>query len=212
MMATTHALWGLAVGAATLVLAPEHAPAALAAGLLGGAFPDLDLYAGHRKSLHFPVYYTLVAVVASGLALVTAHPFAVAAAVFLVAAAVHSVMDVFGGGLELRPWEGTSDRAVFDHWRGRWVVPRRWVPYDGAPEDLVVAVAVAVPLLFVLDGAWLSVVTGLLALSTGYALLRKPMVWAAEQLVGWLPLRVLRYVPERFLEGFEIGSDLGPAR
>lgn len=212
MMATTHALWGLAVGAVAAVVAPGHAPVVLTAGFLGGAFPDLDLYAGHRKSLHFPVYYPLVGLVVTGLAVLTAHPFVVAAAVFLVAAAVHSTMDILGGGLELRPWEATSNRAVFDHWRGVWVAPRRWVPYDGAPEDLVLAVAVAVPLLFALDGLWPSVVTAVLALSTGYALLRKPMVWAAERLVGWLPLRVLRYVPERFLVGFDYASDPGPAR
>lgn len=212
MMATTHALVGAALGALALVFAPDHAPVAVAAGLLGGAFPDFDLYSGHRKTLHFPVYYWVAALPAAGLAAAAAHPVATAAVVFLVAAALHSTMDIFGGGLELRPWEGTSDRAVFDHRRGVWVAPRRWVPYDGAPEDLALAVGVGVPLLLVLDGPWLSVVTGLLALSTGYAVLRKPLVWAAERLVGRLPLEVLRYVPERFLEGFDPGGGLGPVQ
>lgn len=212
MMATTHALFGLAVGTLTLVLAPEHAPAALLAGLLGGTFPDFDLYADHRKALHFPVYYSAAAVPAAGLAVVASHPVATATAVFIAAAALHSAMDVFGGGLELRPWEGTSDRAVFDHWRGVWVAPRRWVPYDGAPEDLVLAVIVTLPLLVVLEGVWLSVVTGLLAISTGYSILRRSMVAAAERLVQLLPLRVLQYVPNRFLEGFDHGTDVGPAQ
>ncbi len=44
--------------------APEFASIALVAGLLGGVFPDLDLYAGHRKTLHFPVFYSAVATVA----------------------------------------------------------------------------------------------------------------------------------------------------
>lgn len=210
MMATTHALAGLALGAVALTVAPEQAPAVLAAGLLGGAFPDLDLYAGHRKTLHFPTYYPLAAVPAAGVATVIGHPVSMAAAVFLAAAALHSAMDAFGGGLELRPWEGTSDRAVFDHWRGAWVPPRRWVRYDGAPEDLALAGVVGLPLLATLEGPWPALVAVLLGVSAGYVLLRKPLVRVAEALVLLLPMRALRYVPERFLEGLEPGSD-GPA-
>lgn len=203
MMATTHALVGLAVGVVTVLAAPEHAPAALVAGFLGGAFPDLDLYVGHRKTLHFPTYYSLAALASAGLAVLVSHPFVTAAAVFLVAAALHATMDVLGGGLELRPWEGTSDRAVFDHWRGTWLTPRRWIRYDGAPEDLALAGTVGIPLLAVLEGPWTTLVLGMLVLSAGYVVLRKPMVRIAESLVRLLPLQVVKYVPQRFLEGFE---------
>jgi len=41
-------------------------------------------------------------------------------------AAVHSVADMYGGGLELRPG-GNSDRAVYDHYRGTWIAPRQLV-------------------------------------------------------------------------------------
>ena len=203
MMATTHVLVGLAVGAASLLVAPEAAPLALLAGALGGLVPDLDLYAGHRKTLHYPAYGPLAALVAVGPALVLADPLVVAAAAFLAAAGLHAAMDEFGGGLELRPWLGTSDRAVFDHRAGAWRAPRRWVRYDGAPEDLALAGVVGLPLVAVLDGPWPAVVLGLLALSAGYGALRKPMVRAAERLVAVLPARVVPYVPHRFLVDLE---------
>lgn len=212
MMATTHALAGLAVGALAAWVAPAHAPAALLAGLAGGTFPDLDLYTGHRKTLHFPSYYPLSALPAVGLAAVAGHPLATAVAVFLVAAGLHSAMDVLGGGLELRPWRGTSDRAVFDHRRGVWLVPRRLVPYDGAPADLALAGVVGLPLLVLLDGPWPGVVGVILALSVGYALLRRPLVGVTEALVRATPATVLPYVPDRFHDGFEPASDAAPDR
>lgn len=203
MMATTHVLVGLAVGAVSLLVAPEAAPVALIAGALGGAAPDLDLYAGHRKTLHFPTYGPLTALAAAGLAMAVPETAVVAAATFLTAAALHAAMDEYAGGLELRPWLGTSNRAVFDHRQGDWRPPRRWVRYDGAPEDLALAGVVGFPLVAVLDGIWLTVILGLLALSGAYVVLRKPLVGIAELLVKALPGGALRYVPHRFLADIE---------
>ncbi|RLM57371.1 metal-dependent hydrolase [Halobellus sp. Atlit-31R] len=57
MMALTHALVSVAVASALLPLGPEYAtPPLLAAALLGGVLPDLDVFAAHRKTLHYPVY------------------------------------------------------------------------------------------------------------------------------------------------------------
>lgn len=196
-MATTHALVGLAIA---VLVAPDAAPAVLAAGFLGGAFPDFDLYAGHRKTLHFPVYYALLALPFGLLAAVAPGTWTLAAALFVVAAAVHSAMDAFGGGLELRPWEGTSDRAVYDHFNGRWLPPKRWVRYDGAPEDLGLAAVAAVPPILVLSGGLELVAVGALAVSAVYVLVRKPMVAVAEWLVARTPPTVLDYVPERFVQ------------
>ena len=198
-MATTHALIGLAVGALSLWVAPEHAPAALVAGLAGGVFPDLDLYAGHRKTLHFPAYYPAAAAMSIAFAAVAGHPAATALAAFLAAAAAHAAMDVLGGGLELRPWEATSELGVYDHWRGVWLAPRRWVRYDGAPEDLGLAGAVGLPLLWVLEGPWPGLVAGILAVSAVYVGLRRPLAHLAERLAAALPAAARRYVPRRFL-------------
>jgi len=203
MMATTHALAGLVLAAAVAATTGDLGMLPVAAAALGGLFPDFDLYAGHRKTLHFPVYFSLVALPAAGLAALAPTPTNLAVALFLAAAALHSASDVLGGGLELKPWLGTSDRAVYDHFRGRWLAPKRWIRYDGAPEDLAVAMALAVPSVVVFDGTVELAVLAAVAVSGVYVLLRKPMVVVAERLVEALPENVLGYVPERFVEDFQ---------
>jgi hypothetical protein len=212
MMATTHALVGVAVAVLAGALFPESAVgtslAPVGAAALGGFFPDFDLYSGHRRTLHFPVYFNVaaaVAVVAAVVAAAAVPDFALATAsvaLFLVAAGVHSAMDAVGGGLELKPWRGESDRAVYSHHHARWIPPRRWVRYDGAPEDLLVAVAFAVPVVYAVDGV---VETGVLlavGVSAVYVVIRKPMVIATQAVVDALPGRVVDRLPARFVEDF----------
>jgi hypothetical protein len=200
MMATTHVLAGIALASVALYTTPELAPVAVAAAALGGLVPDLDLYAGHRKTLHFPVYLPLVAVLAVGVAALAPGPMTVAAGYFLLAAAVHSIMDAYGGGLELRPWLGTSNRAVYDHFNGRWISPRRGVRYDGAPEDLALAGVLALPGLLLFEPPVPLVVGAILAVSAVYTLLRRRLVGLAEWFVDRLPETVIARVPERFVE------------
>lgn len=209
MMATTHALAGALVGAAVALAVPELAPAVLVAGFVGGLFPDADIYAGHRKTLHFPVYYSLAAVAAAA-ATVAWPVYGTLALVFLAAAALHSVMDVFGGGLELRPWEATSDRAVFEHYRGVWHAPRRWIRYDGSPEDAALGALLAAPSLAVAQrtvtgslAGGLTVESLLLAavgVSLAWVAVRRVVPDLAVAVVGLVPASVRGYVPERFVE------------
>ena len=199
-MATTHLLAGVAVAAGVALVAPEFASLAFVAGAFGGLIPDLDLYAGHRKTLHFPVYYPVAALGAALGAAVTPSPWTVGLAVGLAAAALHSVMDVAGGGLELRPWLARSERAVYDHYRDRWIRPRRWIRYDGAPEDLALAFVLGAPGYVVFGTPLDALVLGVLGISTIYVAIRKPLVAIAVWLVPRLPDVVLEYVPERFLE------------
>ncbi|MBB6646538.1 metal-dependent hydrolase [Halobellus ruber] len=212
MMATTHALAGVALAVLVGTIFPGSAAgtslAPVAAAAVGGFFPDFDLYAGHRRTLHFPVYFNVAAAVASVgavAAAVIAPSLALAAAsaaLFLAAAGVHSAMDAVGGGLELRPWREESDRAVYSHHHGRWIRPRRWVRYDGAPEDLLVAVAFAAPVVYAVDGA---VETGVLlavGVSAVYVVVRKPMVIATQEVVDALPERIVDRLPGRFVDDF----------
>lgn len=143
MMATTHAVMGVALVA---LVFPElgYAPTAavLLAAFLGGIAPDLDMAAKHRKTLHFPVLLPVATAVA-GVALVVSGAtgsVGLALFAFLVSAALHSAIDVFGGGVESEPWKRTSNEAVYNHLLGRWHEPKRWVRYAGAPEDLLLAV------------------------------------------------------------------------
>jgi hypothetical protein len=108
-------------------------------------------------------------------------------------------MDIYGGGLELRPWEGTSERAVYDHASGEWLAPRRLVAYDGSPSDLALSAAVGLPLLVVLDGIFTAVVAGGLAVATGYVLLRRRLANLAPTVFGQVPEPLVEYVPERYL-------------
>lgn len=198
MMATTHALWGMLLALPVLAVSPELAPVAFAAGLVGGLAPDFDLYTGHRKTFHYPVYASVAAVPAFALAIVAPSAVTVALAVGLAAASLHAVGDVFGGGLELRPWEGTSERAVYSHYHDRWIRPRRLVRYDGAPEDLALAGLATLPLVAVGSGAVTVVALAFFAVSTVYVLLRKHLAAVAERLVGLVPSPMLPYVPARY--------------
>lgn len=200
MMATTHVLAGIALASVALYTTPELAPVAVAAAALGGLVPDLDLYAGHRKTLHYPVYLPALAVLAVGVAALAPTAVTIAAGYFLVAAAAHSAMDAFGGGLELRPWRGVSDRAVYDHFNGRWIRPQRWIRYDGAPEDLLLAGVLALPGLLLFEPPVPALVGAILAVSAVYTLLRRPLVGVAEWCVDQLPDTLLARIPERFVE------------
>lgn len=199
MMATTHALAGLLLGACWLGVVPEFGLVAMLAGFAGGIAPDLDLYWAHRKTLHFPVYYSVATVPALAVALAVPSAAAVAVAAFLLAAAVHSLTDVFGGGLELRPWEGTSEEGVYSHYHGRWLRPRRWVAYDGAPADLALAAVLAFPVPFVAGGPVEPLVAATVLVSIGYAAVRKRLPDLAEGLEPFVPAPVRAYVPERYL-------------
>lgn len=174
MMNTTHATMGVALASPLVVVAPELAPVAAIAGFAGGSFPDLDLLSGqHRQTLHFPVYYSGAAAVASTVALVVTTPATVAVSVFLLSAAIHCVTDAAGGGLELRPWEATDDRGVYVHPTGRWIRARRWIRYDGAPEDLLVAGVFSVPGLVLFGETVRTLTVVALAVSVVYVAVRK---------------------------------------
>ncbi|WP_439028626.1 metal-dependent hydrolase [Haloarchaeobius sp. DT45] len=175
MMATTHAFVGLLLAVAVNAVAPEFGLVAAIAGLAGGTFPDLDMAAVHRKTLHFPVWYSVATLPAAVVAVLAPTPTTVGVAVFLAAAAIHSASDALGGGLELRPWEATSTRAVYVHPLKRWVEPRRYIRYDGAPEDFLVGAVLAVPGLLVFDGVVRRLVLGGLLVSLGYTVIRKQL-------------------------------------
>lgn len=197
MMATTHALAGVALAIGVSLVVPGTGGLPVLAAAVGGFFPDFDLTGDHRKTLHFPVYYSVAAVFASVLAALVTTPLTLAVALFLAAAALHSVMDAAGGGLEARPWLGESERAVYNHASGRWVPPKRWVRYDGAPEDLLLCGVLALPGLLVLDGTARLAVVVALGISALYTVFRKPLVVLADRLVPMIPQETFDRLPDR---------------
>ncbi|WP_255246082.1 metal-dependent hydrolase [Halolamina sp. CBA1230] len=199
-MATTHALAGLLLAVPVALVAPEFAVVAAVAGFAGGVFPDLDMPGEHRRTLHFPVYYTLAAGAVGVAALVVPSAWTVGSVMFLAAAAVHSLSDALGGDLELRPWEGTGDRGVYSHYHRRWWRPRRWVRYDGAPEDAVATVGLGLLALLAYDGAFDALVLGTIAVGVVYAALRRRIVDWGEQAVDALPEETVDRLPDTLVE------------
>ncbi len=168
MMATTHVFAALVVVAPVAYAHPELGTALAAGAILGGLAPDLDLVLEHRRSFHFPISGLAVAVPAVMIAAVSLESRRRRRA-FVVAAWLHAVSDAIGGGPEMDPWNDRSERAVYDHVRDRWIRPRRWIRYDGAPEDAAVAVALAIPTLIVFDGWTRTLVAAGIAASLVYA-------------------------------------------
>ncbi|WP_049984966.1 hypothetical protein [Halobellus rufus] len=174
MMVTTHVASGLLLAVPVAAAAPALALPAAVGAVLGGILPDVDLFIGvHRKTLHFPVYYSVLGVFTGVFAVAAPGPLTVAIALGFLAAGLHSISDWFGAGEELRPWERTSDRAVYLHPRRRWLRPRYLVRYDGAPEDLLLTVVLAVPAAATFDGWLRGLVVGGVVIAAAYTLFRK---------------------------------------
>lgn len=174
MMSPTHTATGVVLATPLFVVAPEFAALGALAGIAGGVFPDLDLFVGeHRKTLHFPVYYWFLALPATLLAVVAPSAATVALALFALSAAVHSVVDWFGAGPEPRPWADPSEQAVYLHPRNRWLAPKRWVRYDGAPEDLVLTGVLSVPGLLLFEGPVRTLTVAGLVVGVVYTVVRK---------------------------------------
>ncbi|MFB6112574.1 MAG: metal-dependent hydrolase [Halodesulfurarchaeum sp.] len=173
MMSSTHSAMGLAGVCVLALVRPEYADVAAGAAIAGGIFPDLDVVFEHRKTLHHPEVYPVLAVLAIGLAVARPRTATIGIATFLSAASLHSLTDVLGGGLGLRPWENDDERGIYLHLSGRWLPPRRWVRYDGAPEDLLVAVAFSIPPFLLFDGVIRTAILVGLAGSAVYVLVRK---------------------------------------
>lgn len=184
MMNQTHVAAGVSLAAAVAVLVPEATPWVALFGAVGGSAPDLDLFVGrHRRTLHFPVLYPVAALPVAAAWVGTGWLPALWVATLLAAAGVHSASDALGAGEELRPWERTSDEAVYVHVLGRWLRPRYLIRYDGAPEDVLASVLVAVPALVVFEGPTRWGLVAVLASGVVYALVRKRTVRYAERFV-----------------------------
>ncbi len=175
MMATTHMFVGMAIALAATSLYPEYTPLLLLSGALGGLLPDLDLAAVHRRTLHFPIYYSVMAIVLAGFSALWMSIWTLSITVVAIAAAVHSISDIFGGSAEPRPWEQNCDRAVYNHLHQRWESALRVIRYDGSPEDLAVIVLLAIPVYAAAPKTFRVVIVTLLVLSIVYTVFRKPI-------------------------------------
>lgn len=206
MMATTHAYIGLAAGVASLPVTARYAPSTsiLLAAFAGGLVPDLDLVTSHRKTLHFPVIYPVAACGLFGLFAVVGGQAVFVLGIAVASAGVHSLSDVFGGGVGYEPWEQSSSKAVYNHVFGRWHRPRRLVRYSGAPEDFALCAAVAIPVILSSSPGppFRIPLIAVLVASGVYAVSRRRLPTIAASLRSVLPAMVVHRLPRiRFEDG-----------
>lgn len=98
-------------------------------GLIGGLFPDIDrweqLGLSHRKTLHYPAGYGLLAII-----LIVLNYFynfsiwAIGFSCFLSGAWLHSFMDIFDGF-----WAEDINKGVYEHITKRWIKALNLVPF-----------------------------------------------------------------------------------
>jgi len=100
---------------------------AVIAGTFGGIFPDIDRYERigleHRKTLHYPIGYLLLAFIAASAGGLSRSMWLSYASYFFMGAWIHSLMDIFDGY-----WRD-PEKGVYEHITGRWIKPRGWIPY-----------------------------------------------------------------------------------
>lgn len=182
-MVFTHILVGILIGAFYSTVHPEAASIAVIAGLFGGGFPDVDMLFMHRKTLHYPVIFSLLSVAGAIAVVIAPLPVIVLFFIAMTAAAVHCMMDTLGGGKEMRPWEKTDDRAVFNHVSGEWITPRRLF-YDGSIYDLAISLAASVLSWLLVPEGYRQIILLLLILATVYVALRR---WITEKISDEFP-------------------------
>ncbi len=199
MMALTHGFAALALAVVALPVLGDHVggPLLLAAAFVGGLAPDADLLASHRKTLHYPVGFSVAALGLLGAFALTEWTALVLPIVVAGAAALHAVSDVLGGSAEREPWNPVTDNGVYNHVLGRWHRPRRYVRYSGAPEDFLVCLTLGV---VTISSALTSpaadrVLVGLLAFAGSYALCRKRLAAIGAGIGGLVPTRLRALLP-----------------
>lgn len=137
MMLPTHISSGLLIAGIFSHIFPEYTSVFLIAIVIGSILPDLDLIIGtHRKTLHYPIYSLLGVVISAGISPLFTGVYGVILVGFFIGVFQHSISDVLGGGVEEKPWERTSDKAVYSHYNDKWLPPTYHLGYDGSLKDV----------------------------------------------------------------------------
>jgi large-conductance mechanosensitive channel len=172
MMVFTHVLIGALFGLVIGQFVPDYTTILICTGMSGGLIPDLDMFLAHRKTLHSPVYVPVLSIGAGCLVVHSPSLLTIGLVTFLGAAGLHSCMDVFSGGRELRPWEEVDDRAVFNHYEGRWIPARRLV-YSGSLADFGMSLLAFGVVVVHAEGVVVTIAFSTLVLSALYTLFQR---------------------------------------
>ena len=210
MMALTHGFMSLALATIVLPVVSDQVapPLVLAAAVVGGLLPDLDVLASHRRTLHYPVVFPVLTLGSLAAFLSTGSPGLLLLGVLLGAAGLHSLSDVLGGSAERAPWNPVTEFGVYNHVLGRWHRPRRFVRYSGAPEDFLLGGGFAIVAIVspgttpVVDFA----LVGVVAIAGGYTLARKRLEAITTSVDEVIPPWLRAVVPSLEVEEHEGGG------
>lgn len=199
MMAFTHLLMSLALATLVSPLVSETVapPVVLAIAVIGGLAPDLDLLARHRRTLHYPVGFPVLALVSLGVFAATGIGAALLFALWFATTTLHVLADLLGGSAERAPWDPVTEFGVYNHVLGRWHQPRRIVQYSGSRGDLLLGVGCGLVTLNspatapAMDVA----IMALIVAASGYTYARKHLSSVASVGARMLPPGVRRLVP-----------------
>lgn len=153
-MATTHAsvgfvsssvmLWLLAtVYSSTIAEVMPLASGVVFLGAIGGFFPDLDrvevrkgsFSVVHRKTLHFPIGYLVLAVMVYVSSLYLDSAVCWFAIAFFLGAGLHSAMDILDSPRDIDPREG-----VYEHLSRKWIRPHNIIPFASLREWILYSI------------------------------------------------------------------------
>lgn len=128
-------------------------------GFIGGLFPDFDrmeqLGFSHRKTLHYPIGYGLLALLVIAIGYFTSFTiWIIGLFCFFSSAWLHSAMDILDG------FYLVADHGVFEHITRKWIKPLNWIPYASKQEwsaqalstVAVIAISPFLPKLYLLSG------------------------------------------------------------
>lgn len=195
MLFTTHFLLGLSLAAAVKLVAPQYAAAGLAA-VAGSILPDFDVLFQHRRTLHFPIASSILALFTAPFLI--AAPNVVTASVFLFAlgVALHCFTDLLCNGIGPDPWKHEWENAVYNHVEGEWMQPLRWIGYAGSRSDLFLLLVFAIPPVLVYGRRIQLLVAAALLISFTYVLIQE---------------HVPRITPDTLLQLYRKRQDYDPA-
>lgn len=144
MMLSTHIAYGFVFAYALTFVLSRTFPAVSAAllgmsgyfvimGALGGIMPDLDRIQQvgmiHRKTLHYPVGWGVMTLLAIGGWYVFDFPiWSLGLACLFSGAWLHSFMDIFND------FYHDPTHGVYEHISRKWIAPLRWIPFAGLRE------------------------------------------------------------------------------
>jgi hypothetical protein len=149
MMLTTHILAGASLGLLFLSSDPEVVFPVMIVGLFGSIFPDLDMFAEHRKTLHRPFQMLIVSALFALVFTVYSVQAILLAAVFTFSMSLHCFMDILSNGKTMHPRTDPDDRAVYNRVTDSWIEPRRLV-LDGSVPDMILTIVFGIILVVLL--------------------------------------------------------------